>query len=69
MPTVLSPWEQACIAWICHGKSVTEIAALEGKSVSQIERYLDQARIALGAVTLSEAVIEFCRLSQTYGSI
>jgi DNA-binding CsgD family transcriptional regulator len=65
MVIVLSPFEQASISWICNGKSVTEIARLEGKSIPEIERYLDRARIALGAVTLSEAVLAFCRMSQT----
>jgi DNA-binding CsgD family transcriptional regulator len=53
---MLSPWE-ACILWMCHGKSVGAIAALEGKSVSEIEQHLERARIALGAKSLDDAVL------------
>jgi DNA-binding CsgD family transcriptional regulator len=42
---------------MCHGKSVGTIAALEGKSVSEIEQHLERARIALGAKSLDDAVL------------
>lgn len=54
---MISPWEKTCILWMCHGKSVGEIASLEGKSVSEIEQHLERARIALGAMSLDEAVV------------
>ena len=54
---MLSPWEKACMSWMCHGKTVAEIAVLEGKSVSEIEHHLYRARIALGAISLDDAVI------------
>lgn len=54
---MLSPWEKACISWMCNGKSVGEIASHEGKSVPEIEQHLDRARIALGAKSLDDAVL------------
>ncbi|TCU30807.1 hypothetical protein EV130_101382 [Rhizobium azibense] len=42
---MLSPREKACISWMGHGKSVGEIAILQGKSGWEIEEHLVRARI------------------------
>jgi len=59
---MLSPRERACISWICHGKSVGEIAALEGKTIADIEANLERARLALGALSLNDAVTQVCQI-------
>jgi DNA-binding CsgD family transcriptional regulator len=64
---MLSPSETACISWISRGKSIAEIAALEGRTIEEIKGYLERARIALGAMTLSDAVERACRIDQICG--
>lgn len=54
---LLSPRQNACIQWICHGKSIAFIAALQGKTVQDIELTLEQARLALGTDSLSQTAI------------
>lgn len=64
---MLSPWEKACISWMCHGKTVREIAVLEGKSVPEIEQYLESARIALGAISIEDAVVHTRQIYRIIG--
>ena len=47
---------------MCHGKSVGEIALLEGRSIEEIEGHLECARIAVGATTLNDAVAQACQI-------
>nr|BAA97798.1 riorf87 [Rhizobium rhizogenes]BAB16206.1 riorf87 [Rhizobium rhizogenes] len=60
---MLSPIEKTCLRWVSLGKTVDEIALLQGKSVVEIEGYLDQALGALEASTMQEA-LEKANLSE-----
>lgn len=53
---MLSPFEKACLLWVSRGKSVTEIASLEHKTVAEIERNLENVLVALEATSLQEAL-------------
>jgi DNA-binding CsgD family transcriptional regulator len=53
---MLSPLEKTCLRWVSMGKTLDEIALLEGKSVIEIKGYLDQALVALEASTMREAL-------------
>ncbi|CAN7655365.1 LuxR C-terminal-related transcriptional regulator [Pararhizobium sp. LjRoot238] len=61
---MLSPFEKSCLRWISRGRTIAEIALLEGKSVSEIEHYLERALVALEAKSIKEA-IEKANLSQS----
>jgi DNA-binding CsgD family transcriptional regulator len=53
---MLSPIEKTCLRWVSMGKTVDEIALLQGKSVVEIEGYLEQALAALEASSMQEAL-------------
>nr|WP_084438734.1 LuxR C-terminal-related transcriptional regulator [Shinella sp. HZN7] len=53
---ILSPLEKSCIRWISRGRTVAEIASLEGKSVVDIESCLRSALRTLGAKSIAEAL-------------
>lgn len=53
---ILSPIEKTCLRWISRGRTVAEIASLEGKSVAFIENCLQNALVALKAKSIEEAV-------------
>jgi DNA-binding CsgD family transcriptional regulator len=53
---ILSPLEKTCLRWISRGRTVAEIALLEGKSVADIESCLQSALIALDAKSIAEAL-------------
>lgn len=53
---MLSPHEKTCLRWIARGRTVAEIASLEGKSVADIENCLQSALVALKAKSIEEAV-------------
>ena len=53
---VLPPFEKACLLWVSQGKSVADVALLEGKSVAEIERYIERALVSLEAKTIEEAL-------------
>lgn len=52
----LSPLEKTCLRWIARGRTVAEIASLEGKSVTYIENCLQSALVALKAKSMEEAL-------------
>ncbi|AFL55222.1 MULTISPECIES: LuxR C-terminal-related transcriptional regulator [Sinorhizobium/Ensifer group] len=52
----LSPLEKTCLRWISRGRTVAEIASLEGKSVADIEGYLQRALAALEVRSTEEAI-------------
>ncbi|PDT32927.1 hypothetical protein ATY30_02265 [Sinorhizobium americanum] len=52
----LPPFERSCLRWISLGRSVSEIALLEGKSEAEINLCLDRALVLLGATSLEEAL-------------
>lgn len=60
---ILSPLEKTCLRWISRGRTVAEIALLEGKSVADIEGYLQRALAALEARSTEEA-LEKANLSE-----
>jgi DNA-binding CsgD family transcriptional regulator len=53
---MLSPLEKACLQWVSKGRTLVEIALLEGKSVSEIELCLGRALTSLGARSMKEAL-------------
>ncbi|NTF72739.1 LuxR family transcriptional regulator [Agrobacterium rhizogenes] len=53
---MLSPFEKTCLRWVSLGKTVDEIALLEGKSTTEIEGYLERAFAALKAKSVEEAL-------------
>ncbi|URK86293.1 LuxR C-terminal-related transcriptional regulator (plasmid) [Rhizobium sp. RCAM05350] len=61
---MLSPLEKACLRWVSRGKTLAEIALIEGKSVPEIQLYLQRALVALEAKSINEA-IEKTNLSQS----
>ena len=56
VPRMLPPFEKACLLWVSQGKSVAEVALLEGKSAAEIERYIECALVSLEAKTIKEAL-------------
>ncbi|MDH6268118.1 DNA-binding CsgD family transcriptional regulator [Rhizobium sp. SG_E_25_P2] len=52
----LSPFEKACLRWISRGRTVAEIAFIEGKNVADIESCLENALAALKAKSIKEAL-------------
>lgn len=53
---MLSPREKACLRWIARGRTVAEIASLEGKSLADVESCLQSALVALKAKSIKEAL-------------
>ncbi len=53
---ILSPLEKTCLRWISRGRTLAEIASLEGKSVASIENCLQNALAALQAKSIEEAL-------------
>lgn len=60
---MLSPLEKSCLRWVSRGKTLAEIALIEGKSVPEVQLYLQRALVALEAKSINEA-IEKTNLSQ-----
>ncbi|AJD43656.1 hypothetical protein IE4872_PC00103 (plasmid) [Rhizobium gallicum] len=52
----LSPFERSCLWWISVGRSVAEIALLEGKGEAEIRLCLDRAVVSLGATSMEDAL-------------
>lgn len=55
---MLPPFEMACLRWVARGKTLAEIAVLEGKSVTEIELCLERAAGMLGAKSVEEAIVK-----------
>ncbi|MGV4797416.1 MULTISPECIES: LuxR family transcriptional regulator [Rhizobium] len=53
---MLSPLEKACLRWVSQDRPLAEIAMLEGKSVPEIELYLQRALVALEAKSIKQAL-------------
>lgn len=47
---MLSPLEKACLRWVSQGRTLDEIALLEGKCVIEIELCLGRALASLDSV-------------------
>ncbi|AYG64146.1 hypothetical protein [Rhizobium jaguaris] len=54
VPT-LCPLQSACLLWLSRGKTIKEIAHVEGQSVAVIERCLADTLAVLGVDTLEDA--------------
>ena len=53
---ILSPLERTCLRWISRGRTVAEIASIEGKNIADIESCLLSALVALKAKSIEEAL-------------
>lgn len=54
--SILSPLEATCLRWVSRGRTISEIASLEGKSVTDIENCLQRALLALEVKSIAEAL-------------
>ncbi|APO77252.1 helix-turn-helix domain-containing protein (plasmid) [Rhizobium etli 8C-3] len=52
----LPPLEKACLRWIARGRTIAEIASIEGKSVADIESCVQSTLVALKAKSIKEAL-------------
>lgn len=57
----LSPRELECLAWVCQGKSSTDIGAILGLSARTVDSYLEKACAKLRVRTRIEAVVKAVR--------
>ncbi|QPB24797.1 hypothetical protein ISN39_35775 (plasmid) [Rhizobium sp. 007] len=53
---MLPPFEKTCLLWISRGRTLAEIALIEGKSIAEIELYLKRALVSLDAKSIKEAL-------------
>ncbi|SSX47352.1 unnamed protein product [Ciceribacter sp. T2.26MG-112.2] len=53
---MLSPFEKTCLRWVSLGRTLAEIALLEGKSVGEIEHCLKRALVSLDVTSIWEAL-------------
>ena len=53
---LLGPFELVCLRWLSRGKTLAEIALLEGKTVAEIEHQVERALVALDAKSAQEAL-------------
>ncbi|MGN7755545.1 LuxR C-terminal-related transcriptional regulator [Sinorhizobium sp. 22678] len=61
---ILSPLEKTCLRWIARGRTIAEIASLEGKALVEIEQHLENACASLGAASIEQA-LERANLSES----
>ena len=47
-----------CLRWVARGKTLAEIALLEGKDVTEIELCLERAVAMLDAMSVEEAIVK-----------
>ena len=52
----LAPIELACLRWLSNGKTVTQIALLEGLTGAEIDAHIASALKALGSKTILDAL-------------
>ncbi|MGI8398197.1 LuxR C-terminal-related transcriptional regulator (plasmid) [Agrobacterium deltaense] len=53
---ILSPLEKTCLRWISQGRTVAEIASIEGRTGADIENCLQSSLVALKAKSIEEAL-------------
>ncbi|PSH57008.1 hypothetical protein FY050_21765 [Phyllobacterium endophyticum] len=53
---ILSPHERSCLQWVSRGRSLSEIASLEGKSLEEVQTCLARALVTLGAISIDDAL-------------
>lgn len=58
---MLSPLEKSCLKWVAGGRTLTEIAALEGRTLEEINDCLARADQALEVRSIDEAVARTLR--------
>lgn len=56
--SILPPFEMRCLRWVAQGKTLSEIALLEGKRVTEIEHCLECAVVMLDAKSVEEAIVK-----------
>ncbi|MGO4352612.1 LuxR C-terminal-related transcriptional regulator [Rhizobium sp. RAF36] len=61
---MLAPLEIGCLRWIAQGKSIDDIALLEGIEKSQVEAHLERAATGLNAKSIGEAVEMLSRMKR-----
>ncbi len=59
---MLSPLEKSCLRWLSGGKTMADIAALEGRTIAEIELCVAHAVTSLSAKSLRDALKKFNRL-------
>ncbi len=52
----LAPIETVCLRWLAYGKTIEEIALLEGVTGAEIDTHIARALKALGSKFTSDAV-------------
>lgn len=57
LPEVLTPRERDVVAWLSHGKTDAEIAALLGLSRRTVQKHLEHIYVKLGVETRTAAVM------------
>jgi DNA-binding CsgD family transcriptional regulator len=55
---ILPPFEMTCLRWVARGKTLSEIALLEGKGVTEIELCLERAVAMLDAKSVEAAIVK-----------
>lgn len=58
---MLSPLEKSCLRWVAAGRTSTEIAALEGRALGEIDDCLARVVKSLGARSLEDALARTLR--------
>ncbi|WP_244656120.1 hypothetical protein [Rhizobium favelukesii] len=53
---MLSPFERTCLWWVSRGRTLAEIALIEGKNIAEIELYLERAVVSLNAGSIEQAL-------------
>ncbi|MCA1370276.1 LuxR family transcriptional regulator [Bradyrhizobium sp. BRP14] len=53
---MLSPIEKSCLRWAAEGRSIAEIALIQGKRIPEVKQSLARALEALGANSIEEAL-------------
>lgn len=58
----LSTMQASCLRWSAEGRTLKEVAQIEGISVSTVEFHLSNARLKLGACSIAQAIAMTNRL-------
>jgi LuxR family transcriptional activator of conjugal transfer of Ti plasmids len=61
-PVRLTPIQAVCLRWAAEARTMKEAAMIEGISVPDVAFHLENARRALGAVSLAQAIATATRL-------
>ncbi|PDT01443.1 hypothetical protein CO666_25445 [Rhizobium chutanense] len=53
---MLPPSERSCLRWLSRGRTLEEVALLQGKSVTEVEHCLERVLASLEADSIAEAI-------------